>query len=169
MTQHISEFKVIRDKNQFWIHFSASGFVQCGNVDICLKMGHIIPDGDGLHQPTNAADTSLYMQRLFIGADSAASKAQSEQTRREKQPAGKLQTPECLTLCAFVNYFMFSSATKCSVYVPGKAAMTGRPPGDAATVVLGCGVCPLFRCTVAQSWKNIIVLELKWTYYHKTG
>lgn len=84
MTQHISEFKVIRDKNQFWIRFGASGFVQCGNVDICLKMGHIIPDGDGLRQPTNAADTSLYMQRLFIGADSAASKAQSEQTRKEK-------------------------------------------------------------------------------------
>lgn len=124
MTPHTSEFKVIRDKNQFWIHFSASGFVQCGNVDICLKMGHIIPDGDGLHQPTNAADTSLYMQRLFIGADSAASKAHSEQTRKEKQPAGKLPTPECLTLCAFVNYFMFSSTTKCSVYVPGKAALT---------------------------------------------
>lgn len=82
-------------------------------------MGHIIPAGDGLHQPTNAADTSLYMQRLFIGADSAAGKAQSERARKEKQPAGKLQTPGCLPLCAFVNYFMFSSTTKCSVYVPG--------------------------------------------------
>lgn len=169
MTLHTSEFKVIRDKNQFRIHFSASGFVQCGNVDICLKMGHIIPDGDGLHQPTNAADTSLYMQRLFIGADSAASKAHSEQTRKEKQPAGKLPTPECLTLCAFVNYFMFSSTTKCSVYVPGKAALTYRPPGDTATEALGCGVGPLFCRTVAQSWKNIIILELEWTYYHKTG
>lgn len=81
---------VIRDKKQYWIHFGNSQFIQRRNVDICLKMGHIIPDRDGPQQPTNAADTSLYIQRLFIGADCAASRAQGQQTRREKQPTGKL-------------------------------------------------------------------------------
>lgn len=63
----------MRDKKQFWIHFGKSEFIQCRNVDICLKMGHIIPDRDDLQQPTNAADTSRYNQRLFIGVDCVAS------------------------------------------------------------------------------------------------
>lgn len=119
ITQLISDFKVIRDKNQFWIHFSASGFIQRRNVDICLKMGHIIPDGDSLQQPTNAADTSLYIQRLFIGADCAASKARSEQTGRETAYGGILQIPECLkmwiTSCSVLSLFMFLVRLRCKV------------------------------------------------------
>lgn len=127
MTQRISELKVIRDQNQFRIHFSASGFVQCGNVDICPKMGHIIPDGDGLHQPTNAADTSLYMQRLFIGADSAASKAQREQTRKEKQPAGKARTPECPTLCELLHVLFHNKMFRLCSWLGGDdRASAGR-------------------------------------------
>lgn len=87
ITRHICELKALPGKNQFWMHFSASGCVRRGNVDICPKMGHMIPDGDGPHQPTNAADTSLSIQRLFIGADSAGSQQSAAPTNAERETA----------------------------------------------------------------------------------
>lgn len=128
-------------------------------------MGHIIPDGDGLQQPTNAADTSLYIQRLFIGADCVASKAQSEQTWGEKQPTGKLcRLPsvwECVRLWITLGSVLQNVLVRflvrpwcpsvhlerqCSVLT---ACFTGNIAAHSSVRIKG------------QIWKNIIDMTIK--------